>query len=91
MKHTTKKSPLDRDELVREVKETETQFQIPTTLEDAPYAVFRGAESKAISIRLPTAMIQLLKGFAKQQGIGYQVLIKRWLDDRLRFERKRNV
>lgn len=35
------------------------------------------------------ALLQLLRGFAKREGIGYQVLIKRWLDDRMRTERER--
>ncbi len=61
----------------------------PQGWEDAPSAVPRAAASKAISIRLPVPMLQLLRGFAERDGIGYQVLIKRWLDDRLRTERRR--
>jgi hypothetical protein len=53
---------------------------------DAPDAVPRSAESVAISIRLPKPMISILKGFANRQGIGYQVLMKRWLDERIRQE-----
>ena len=28
-----------------------------------------------------------MKAFAKREGIGYQVLMKRWLDDRINEER----
>jgi hypothetical protein len=38
---------------------------------------------------MPTALLTLLKKFAEREGIGYQVLIKRWLDDRVREERDR--
>ncbi len=41
----------------------------------------------AISIRLPSQMVSILKEFARRAGIGYQVLMKRWLDDRIRQER----
>ena len=45
----------------------------------------RGA-AVAISLRLPGRQIQLLKEIARREGIGYQTLMKRWLDDRLRDE-----
>jgi len=34
-------------------------------------------------------MIAILKEFARRDGIGYQVLIKQWLDDRIRQESQR--
>ena len=40
----------------------------------------------AISVRLPGRQLQLLKEFARREGVGYQTLMKRWLDDRLRDE-----
>jgi len=40
----------------------------------------------AISIRLPERMLVVLKGFAERQGVGYQRLIKTWLDERIRSE-----
>lgn len=40
----------------------------------------------AISIRLPGRQLQLLKEFARREGVGYQTLMKRWLDERLRDE-----
>jgi len=54
--------------------------------EDAPDAVPRNAESVAISLRLPKKMLDILREFARREGIGYQVLMKRWLDDRIRRE-----
>ncbi len=40
----------------------------------------------AISVRLPGRQIKLFKAIAEREGVGYQTLMKRWLDDRLREE-----
>ena len=53
---------------------------------DAPDAVPRQAESVPISIRVPKVMLEILREFARREGVGYQVLMKRWLDDRIRQE-----
>lgn len=45
--------------------------------------------SELVSINLPVAMIHLLKELARRENIDYQILIKRWLDDRLRQEHGR--
>lgn len=58
----------------------------PGAWEEAPDAIPRVAETKQISIRLPIAMLRILKEFARREGVGYQVLMKRWLDDRIRAE-----
>lgn len=42
-----------------------------------------------INIGLPRQMVEILKEFARRFGIGYQVLIKRWLDERIGHERER--
>lgn len=52
----------------------------------APEAIPRARESELISIRMPTKMLGVLRAFAQRRGIGYQVLIKQWLDDRIREE-----
>lgn len=39
-----------------------------------------------ISLRMPVEMLAVLKGFAQRRGVGYQVLLKQWLDDRIREE-----
>jgi hypothetical protein len=31
-------------------------------------------------------MLVIIKEFARRQGIGYQVLMKEWLDDRVKLE-----
>lgn len=46
----------------------------------------RRNESVAISIRMPREQLRVLREFAKRQGVGYQVLMKRWLDDRIQLE-----
>ena len=40
----------------------------------------RARESTQINIRLPCQMVEILKEFARRAGIGYQVLMKRWLE-----------
>jgi len=40
----------------------------------------------SISIRLPERQLEVLKEFARREGVGYQPLMKRWLDDRIRDE-----
>lgn len=77
------------DQLAEEAAAWDRREIDPREWEDAPEAVPRHAESRAISIRLPVAMVDLLRGFAEREGVGYQVLIKHWLDDRLREERDR--
>lgn len=53
---------------------------------DAPEAVPRHSQSVSVTIRLPKLMLDLLREFAQREGVGYQVLMKRWLDDRIRRE-----
>jgi predicted DNA binding CopG/RHH family protein len=61
----------------------------PADFESADEAVPRAREATAISLRLPNAQLAVLKKFAEREGTGYQVLLKRWLDDRIRLERDR--
>lgn len=75
------------EELVREAREWDSRVQTPAGWTDAPEAVPRSAVSKTISVRVPDQMLATLKEFARREGIGYQVLMKRWLDDRIRKER----
>jgi predicted DNA binding CopG/RHH family protein len=77
---------LTDEELAREAERWDKRELNPADWEDAPDHVPRAAESVAISIRLPKQLLGLLKEFARRNGIGYQVLMKRWLDDRLRRE-----
>ena len=77
---------LSDEELAREAARWVHRDADLTGWEDAPNAVPRAAESVAISLRLPKHMLGILREFAWRQGIGYQVLMKRWLDDRIRNE-----
>lgn len=58
----------------------------PKDWKDSPEAVINQAASKPISLRMPLRMLAIIKEFARREGVGYQVLIKRWLDDRIRQE-----
>jgi hypothetical protein len=83
----TEKRPTD-EELAEEAKRWDSRQITPAGWEDAPDAVPRAKESTAISLRLPVQMVAILKEFARRLGIGYQVLMKRWLDERIRQERE---
>jgi hypothetical protein len=76
-------------ELAEEARKWDSGELTPAGWIDAPEAIPRIGESTAISIRLPTKLLVLLKEFARREGLGYQVLMKRWLDDRLRVEWQR--
>jgi hypothetical protein len=75
--------------LAEEVKQIESGGLAGDRFVDAPEAVPRANESQLVSIRLPNRLLAILKRFAKEEGIGYQVLLKRWLDDRVREEHVR--
>src|SRR5262245_53988019 len=77
------------EELAQEARRWDNRENTPSGWEDAPEAVPRAGACVAISIRLPRAMVASLTEFARRGGIGYQVLMKRWLDERLRQERER--
>jgi hypothetical protein len=84
----SEKRPTD-DELAEEALRWDSGELTPSGWTDAPEAVPREKESVAISIRLPRRMVAILREFARRSGIGYQVLMKRWLDDRIRQEHER--
>lgn len=50
-----------------------------TDLNDAPEAL----PSELVSMQFPKTMLFLIKGFAKREGIEYQELIKKWLDEKI--------
>ena len=77
------------DVLAQEAADWDARRRTPAEFEDAADAVPRARDATAISIRMPNALLTVLKKFAEREGIGYQVLIKRWLDDRIREERDR--
>src|SRR5947208_2635362 len=81
--------PKPDEELGKEATLWEEGKLDPKDWEDAPEATPRAKETEAISIRIPKVLLKILKEFARREGIGYQVLIKRWLDDRVREERDR--
>lgn len=76
------------DKLAAEVAGWDSGLKLPMgDWHDAPEAVPRHRQSKSVTIRFPVEMLGVIKGFAVRQNIGYQVLIKQWLDDRIRRER----
>lgn len=75
--------------LAQEASDWDARRRTPAGFDDAADAVPRAQEATAISIRMPNALLTVLKKFAEREGVGYQVLIKRWLDDRVREERER--
>lgn len=79
--------PASAEELAREAAEWDSRVRSPHDWTDAPEAIPRVGVSTAISVRVPNQMLAVLREFARREGIGYQMLIKRWLDDRIRAER----
>ncbi|MBI2917738.1 MAG: hypothetical protein HYY01_07055 [Chloroflexi bacterium] len=79
--------PASSEELEREARDWDLRLLTPREWQDAAEAVPRMGPSTAISLRLPTQMLAVLKAFGRRQGVGYQVLLKRWLDDRIQEER----
>lgn len=77
------------DELAEEARRWDNRELTPHGWVDAPDAAPRAKESVPISIRLPRRMVAILKEFASRSGIGYQVLMKRWLDDRIAQEHRK--
>jgi hypothetical protein len=75
-------------ELAEEARRWDQREIMPTDWEDAPDAVPRAKEAIQINIRLPRQMVEILKEFARRSDISYEVLIKRWLDERIRQEGK---
>lgn len=80
--------PASGAQLAEEARRWDSRKLDPKTWHEAPEAVPRAQASTAISLRVPTQMIEILKAFAESEGVGYQVLMKRWLDDRIRQERE---
>ncbi len=81
--------PASAKTLEREARAWDSQAVTPRGWKEAPEAVPRAKASTAISLRVPTPMLEALKALAQREGVGYQVLIKLWLDERLRKERDR--
>lgn len=75
-------------ELAEEARRWDSRDLTPAGWSDTPNAVPRAKASEAISLRLPLPMLAVLKEFARREGVGYQVLIKRWLNDRILQERE---
>jgi len=80
---------LTDEQLAREAKRWDNREATPADWEDAPDLVPAAGHSVAISIRLPKRLLAILKEFARRRKTGYQVLMKRWLDDRVREEHER--
>lgn len=46
---------------------------------------------KLISLRLENSQIRMLKAMAVQRGLGYQTLIRMWIQERLQREKKKSA
>ena len=84
---TTPPTRTSRDQLAREASEW-TSGTTRKGFEEAPEAVPRASATQSISLRMPNELLAILKVFAAKRKVGYQVLIKQWLDDRVLAERQ---
>jgi len=76
-------------ELAEEARSWDSGKVTPKGWVDAPDAIPNAKESVPISLRVPAPMLLILKEYARREGVGYQVLMKRWLDERICSERDR--
>jgi hypothetical protein len=53
---------------------------------NAPEAIPTFKQSTEIVVRFPTKLVRILEEFASRSKVPYLVLIKRWLDERVRHE-----
>lgn len=83
----SKYTPTSDEQLAREAEQWSSGELEPSEWIDAPEAVPKRGASTPISLRVPKRMLTIMKAFAKREGVGYQVLMKRWLDDRINEER----
>jgi predicted DNA binding CopG/RHH family protein len=74
------------DKLAAEAAAWDERKLTPAGFRDAPEAIPNASRTVAISLRMPAQLLAVLKRCAAREGVGYQVLIKKWLDDRLRSE-----
>ncbi len=79
--------PATPEQLEREARDWDEGTLRPGDWKDAPEAPPSVGETTLISLRMPKTSLALLRAFAAREGVGYQVLMKRWLDERIRDER----
>lgn len=89
MRGSPEYTPAAGEKPEREARVWQQDGLAPTDGHDAPEAEPRAVASRSISLRVPEQMLIALKAMAQREGVGYQVLLKRWLDDRIREERRR--
>ena len=82
----SKYTPASDERLAREAEQWSSGELELSEWIDAPEAVPWNGAATPISIRIPTRMLNVIKAFAKREDIGYQVLMKQWLDDRINKE-----
>ncbi len=88
MKNKNRDSISEHDrQLAIEAQEWDSGKRHPRDWEDVLPTTPHIPSSTLISLRVPATMLLILKEFARREGIGYQVLMKRWLDDRIKEER----
>ncbi|MBF0441902.1 MAG: hypothetical protein HQK54_08370 [Oligoflexales bacterium] len=84
---TKKKKRTSEKQLEKEAALWDERKIDPKTWEDSPESLPRHDETEAISIRIPKLMLAIIKEFAGREGIGYQALMKKWIDEKILEER----
>lgn len=69
-----------------QLREAAKDFRADTDFDRGAEHVDLSGPTTQISIRLPDRMIDILKTVASRRGLGYQTLMKQWLDERIREE-----
>jgi hypothetical protein len=84
---TDKKGKSTPSDLGAEVKLWDEKKINPRTWVDAPESVPGFSQTKPISLRMQVNALKVIKEFARRKGVGYQVLLKMWIDEKIAEER----
>lgn len=80
-------TPASDEQLAAEAEYWSNTTELPDGWVDAPEAVPRRAAAKSVAILIPARTLAILEAFAEREGVRCQVLMNRWLDERIREER----
>ena len=76
-------------DLAQEASQWSDGTLTPEGWQDAPEAVPRTGESVILGIQLSNKLFEIIQEFAKRNGVNHQVLINRWLIDRVKVEKSK--
>jgi hypothetical protein len=61
----------------------DAQLFMTVCIEEVPESVFERRGEETVTIRLPTAEVEVVKRLAKAKGMGHTALIQEWVREKL--------